>query len=197
MDYCIERIRPESEQFDLLVTIYVDAFERPPWGERHRPADVRKAFERMLAYPEGIFLVTFDADSIPVGAAIAFAMDRKPELSARLSRTGKGLFVNGLFITPSAQKRGIGAALAAQLVSAARSERFDYAVVSTSVHARAIRHLFSDRHGFAAAFEEDYAGRHLLPRPSCRHAGSSSSEISDLWVSRGLFSCLRRLKPLS
>jgi len=90
-DYRIERTRPEPDELDLLVAIYVDAFERPPWGERHRPGDVRKALERMLAYPEAVMLIAFDADSVPLGAAIAFAAERKPELEARLARQMKRL----------------------------------------------------------------------------------------------------------
>lgn len=162
-DYRIERTRPEPDELDLLVAIYVDAFERPPWGERHHPRDVRKAFERMLAYPDAVTLIAFDADSVPLGAAIAFAAERKPELEARVARTGRGLFIDELFVGVGARRRGIAAALAAGLVAAARNDGYRYAVVSTSVHEPAVRHLFADRHGFAVAFEEGYRGRHLLP----------------------------------
>ena len=162
-NYRIERIHPDSEELDLLVRMYTDVFAHPPWGEQHRPVDVRKTFERVLSYPEAIVLVALDSDNVQLGAALAFSMERKAELRLRLSRPGRGLFIDELFVAAFAHQRGIGAALAAKVVAAAQSDTFDYAVISTSVYEPAIRHLFCDRHKFTVAFEDDYQGRHLLP----------------------------------
>lgn len=153
-----------SSDLEILACIYVVAFLEWPWRELHAPNDVRSRFDEVLRWPETIFRVVRDLEGRPIGAGIAFGAVRKNWLRPHLAeRTQHALFISELFLDPAHRGRGVCRDLVIGLLHAAREAGFEEILVSTSVHQKAIRHLFVQRFGFQEIAEEDYASSRSLP----------------------------------
>lgn len=149
---------------EILTCIYVVVFLEWPWRELHAPDDVRIRFDEVLRWPETIFLVARDLEGRPIGAGIAFGAFRKKRLLAHhAERVQNALYISELFVDPAYRGRGVCRELIVGLLQAAREAGYTEILVDTSVHQKAIRHLFVHHFGFQEIAEEDYASPRALP----------------------------------